>query len=179
MKNLFYKIAGHIFRLSFSEAVCFTSSLDNYAPFRIADSIDEYLFHLSVTESLVTEEDYELIGQFDDDIASIGVFRSTGGNFCFHIAYPNSKDYCAMVTDVSFSVAQVKLPDSLQLGVFYFNNCLMLLYAFSTANLDTLLMHASVIKNGGERDLSFLEKVARVKVLIVACGWSISKAASC
>lgn len=55
---------------------------------------------------------YSEIGQFDDDIASIGIFKNQEGNFHFQIAYPGSIDYCTMCVDSSFREAQVQLPDS-------------------------------------------------------------------
>jgi len=150
MKEVFYAIAGHTFRLSFSEPVCFANRLENYDPFRVAGDVDGYLFHLSVTDGLGANSSFQPIGQFDDDIASIGVFKSAEGSFRFHIAYPGSMDHCIMESDSAFRSAQVILPRDAQFHFFCLNNCLMLLYAFSTANHNTLLMHASVVKNRGE-----------------------------
>lgn len=148
--NLFYQVAGHRFRLSFSDRHLGKDGLSNYAPFLVAEGKGDFLFHLSVVDNLPDEEAYELVGWFDDDIASIRVSKSAQGHFRFHIAYPGNTDYCIMDADTAFRTAQMKLPDSGQYRFFCLNNCLMLLYAFSTARLDTLMMHASVIKNDGE-----------------------------
>lgn len=139
-------IAGHTFRLSFPNKIIEEDSLSNYAPFRV-DMADDWLFHLSVVNTLSEDEKYELVGQFNDDIASIGIYKSEKGNFRFRIAYPGSEDYCTMDVDSLFREAWVQLPNDEQLCFFCLNNCLMLLYAFSTSNLDTLLIHASVVKN--------------------------------
>lgn len=150
MKDIDYNIAEHIFRLSFSEEACFTSRMDNYAPFRMTGYTGRYLFHLCVAGSLSQGIGYSVIGQFEDPIASITILRSESGGFRFLIGYPNSNDYCTMDTDQSFSTAEVVLPKDPQYGFYCLNNCLMLLYAFSTAGQDTVLMHASVIKNAGK-----------------------------
>jgi ABC-type nitrate/sulfonate/bicarbonate transport system, ATPase component len=146
---LFYKVAGHTFRLSFPDTTKYEYSLSNYAPFRISDGEKNTIFHLSITEVLSGKE-YKQVGQFDDDIASIGVYKSVEGNFRFRIAYPGSNDCCTMDADASFAVAQAVLPANEQLRGFCLNNCLMLLYAFATSSLDTVLMHASVIKHNNK-----------------------------
>jgi hypothetical protein len=142
----YYQVAGHVFRLSFSD----NQSIDlaNYEPFCVTD-VDDSLFSLSVVDDLPDRGDYKLVGQFDDDIASIGIFKSKDGNFRFQIAYPNGEDYCTMNADADFHIAEVVLPDNSSYRFFCLNNCLMLLYAFASSQHDTLLMHASVIKNAG------------------------------
>ncbi len=149
-KDFFYQVAGHRFRLSFSNGFLSEEKLSNYRPFLVSDETDDCLFHLSVIEDIPEEYTYEKVGQFDNDIASIGIFKSDGGSFRFRIAYPGSGEYCTMDTDASFVKAQVKLPHVEKYRYFCLNNCVMLLFAFSTARLDTLMMHASVVKNGTE-----------------------------
>ncbi len=149
--NLFYQIAGYCFRLSFSDKYWGVDALSNYAPFRVSGKQgEECLFHLSIVDNLPDEADYKPVGQFDNDIAAIGVSRSEDGSFRFRIAYPGSTNYCTMDIDAAFREARVKLPAGDKVRFFCLNNSLMLLYAFSTANLDTLMMHASVIRNGDE-----------------------------
>lgn len=150
MNNHFYQVAGHSFRLSSSDIYFQEASLTNYAPFQISDNTGKDLFHLSVVRNLSDEDKYNLLGQFDDNIASITIFKSEKSNFRFQIAYPGSKDYCTMDVDSFFSQAKITLPDNPQHKFFCLNNCLMLLYAFATSHLDTLLIHASVIKNNNE-----------------------------
>ena len=138
----YYKVAGHTFRLSFSDEL----PLYNYLPFTAKETGD-CLFHLSVTDTLNSRLRYEEVGRFDDDIASIGIAKSGNGAYRFRIAHPGSSHYCTMDVNSSFREAQAKLPDNKKCRYFCLNNCLMLLYAFATAPLDTVLMHASVIKN--------------------------------
>lgn len=123
--------------------------MSSLAPFCIDRGDGDYLFSLSVEDEIQENEDYKLVGKFDDDIASIHVMKSEAGNFRIQIAPPGCAKYCIMDVDESFRDAKVLFPDNTARQYFYLNNCLMLLYAFSTAGLDTLMMHASVIKNDG------------------------------
>lgn len=149
--DFFYQVAGHCFRLSFSNDYFGKEGLNNYAPFLVSQRQGEgYLFHLSVVDDLPNEDGYNLVGQFDNDTSSIGVFKSDSGAFRFRIALPGRTSFCTMDTDAAFRKAQVTLPSEDRFRFFGLNNCMMLLFAFSTANLDTLMMHASVIKNGAD-----------------------------
>lgn len=150
MENYDYKVAGHAFRLSFENGEFKEDDMTNYAPFRIMEEVGEPLFHLTITTDPLVDNDYKEIGLFDDDIASIGVFKSEAGDLRFQIGYPRSEDYCIMDTDSSFCSAQVQLPVDSKTHFFCLNNCLMLLYAFAAAKFDTVLIHASVIKNNNE-----------------------------
>lgn len=146
--NLVYEVAGHCFRLSFSDNNLEKDSLRNYTPFQSSVELDDCLFHLAVVDNISKSEAYIPIGQFDDDIASICVSKTEGGMFRFHIAHPQSDQYAIMDVDPVFRSAQVQLVGNDVYRFFCINNCLMLLYAFSSANHDTLMLHASVIKNG-------------------------------
>ena len=148
MIDNFYQVAGHQFRLSFSEETL-EDCLGNYAPFRLPEDGDNILFHLLVSDTL-NEKQYEQIGKFDDDIASIRIFKSRDEDYRFRIGYLDSREYCTMDTGEDFHHAEVELPADLQYRFFCLNNCLMLLYAFASAQHNTLLMHASVIKNNGQ-----------------------------
>lgn len=150
MNTFLYQIAGHTVALSFSAKDIDEDALGNYAPFRVKKGADKTLFLLSVIADLPTAENYAPVGRFDDDIASIGVFKSAAGNFRFRITAPGSTAHCTMDVAACFSEARVQLPDDKRFRLFSLNNCLMLLYAFATAKEDTLLMHASVIKRHGE-----------------------------
>lgn len=150
MATHFYQVAGHIFRLTFSDSNFNVACLQNYTPFLVAKSSADCLFHLKVVENLPNVDKTHLIGQFDDDIASIHISKSQEGHFYFQIARPGSTAFCTMESNASFQIAHVQLPIGEQDYYFCLNNCLMLLYAFASAHLHTLLIHASVIKRGEE-----------------------------
>ncbi len=131
--------------------------MSNYSLFFVENG-DEYLFSLSVAGNIFDHNTYKHIGgAFDDDIASISILKSLKGYLRFRIAYPESEEFCTMDVDACFKEAQVQLPNDERHHFFCLNNCLMLLYVFATSNLDTLLIHASVIKND-EQGFVFLGK---------------------
>ncbi len=148
MINTYYRVAGHSFLLSFEEGLNI-EGLHNYAPFRLSAPVD-CLFHLSVTDTLDDETEGEFVGRFDDDIASIIIYKYPNGGFRFLIAYPDTEDYCTMDIDADFKNAHVKFPVNEVYKYFFLDNCLMLLYALSTAQLDTLLIHASIVRKDDE-----------------------------
>lgn len=143
-------VAGHRFRLSFSNMVLKEKELSNLAPFRVEKGSGESVFHLSVVNKLEGNEAFKLVKKFDYDIASIHLLKSESGFFRFHISPPNSTYFCIMEVCDDFRDARVQLFNDKTHIFFSINNCLMLLYAFSTANLNTLLLHASVVKNRGK-----------------------------
>lgn len=152
-----FKVAGHQFRLSLSEKNSEKISIENYIPFTVECNAEDCLFHLIVTDNSNISQEYAFIGNFDNDVASIAVGKNKEGDFRFRLAYPNTDISCTMEVNSFFSKAYVYLPKEVRLHTFFLDNCLMLLYAFATANLDTLLLHASVVENK-EQGFIFLGK---------------------
>lgn len=143
-------VAGHCFRLSFSKGDIEEKSLSNYAPFLVSKTTEEERFHLSVVKSLSNTYNYQIIGQFDDDIASIQISKSENGHFRIKISPPGSDLYSTMDADSAFRTVYLQLPSEVQHRFFCLNNCLMLLYTFSSAPYDTLLLHASVVRRNND-----------------------------
>ncbi|MFV0483268.1 MAG: hypothetical protein ACK5MG_04130 [Bacteroidales bacterium] len=142
----YYTVGEHSFQLTFSKRNAWIDSLSNYIPFRVMDHVGTCLFQLTIVDSLDKNKEFRHVGRFDDDIASIDISKSPCGNFRILLAPPSSSSYGEMYINTEFREAQVSLPSDEQEAVFCLNNCLMLLYAIASAGLDTLLIHASVIK---------------------------------
>ena len=153
--NKVYEVAGHLFALRMAEDRPEWAQLTNYQPFE-TDSAKAPLFTLTVSESQ-EDEPGELVldPETEKGEAVIKVFRTAGG-WKFEMAVCDDYPVCArMLASEDFSAASlVMLSNSLRMRVFAINNSLMLLYAFCTAGLDTLEMHASVVKNDGRGYLS-------------------------
>lgn len=144
--NKSYKVAEHIFRLSYQSWHLSDIDMNNLRPFEInCNYSDSHIFDMQIVEML-DNNNYESIGDFEDDIASIKIFKSAQRNWRFQIAPPKSPFYCIMETDPKFKNSKILLPDDIIAKHFCLNNCLMLLYAFATAKLNTLMIHASAIK---------------------------------
>lgn len=93
------------------------------------------------------------IGTFDCDAAWIQIDSTANNSRIFKIASNAAEKEKAaiLLADPTFSCGKLWLPEKAALGLQYFalNNAVMMLFAFSTAHRDTLLMHASVVCRHG------------------------------
>jgi hypothetical protein len=154
----YYKVAEHTF------TVCMADNekgiaLPSYEPFAVsADGVDELLFALEVDDAFYPLAKGELIGEFDCGAADFGVYRLNDGTYQMLISPPGGQ-YCGLLQaspDFKEAVIATRGEDSLR--TFAVNNALMLMFAFASAGMGTLLVHASVIKNDKEykRAMNFL-----------------------
>lgn len=146
----YYTVAKHTF------AVCIADNeegiaLPSYEPFAmVCDGVDKLLFTLTVDDAFYPSVKGELIGDFDCGAADFGVYRLNDGAYQMLISPPGGQ-YCGLLQaspDFKEAVIATRGEDSLR--TFAVNNALMLMFAFASASMDTLLVHASVIKNGGK-----------------------------
>ena len=160
-----YLVAGHRFALTMADDCPIWERLSNYAPFR-TEPLGEALFHLELldeTEPVVKIPVYTERAE-EEDQPRIEIYRN--GNpadprdfeWIFEMAPIQRMNICArMLVSADFSRALLTVASLKAVGEFSVNNSLMLLYAFRTATLNTLELHASVILNGG-RGYLFLGK---------------------
>ena len=111
------------------------------------------LFRMEVCLGVACDvSDLDEIGQFDCGGAVHGVYQLQDGGYLFSISLPgeNAPLACQMQANADFSICRATLTgDSLSSQRFGLNNALMMAYAFAAAPLDTLLIHASVIRHAG------------------------------
>lgn len=145
MRKLF-SVAEHIFAID-APAERFVLP-DNYAPFEVAEG--EPLFVLRVAdEPYMPEDDYAqvFVDTSDDDMPRIEVYAAAG-KWRFDVSKWKKSPVCLrLCTDQAFSNATLYVEDSD--FRFAIDNAAMLLYAFRTAGLGTLEMHASVVVKDG------------------------------
>ena len=154
-----YQVAGHIFNLSLPEDFPFWDALDAYSPFEVPFS-DHPVFALETALEPFETEGKEKIYDMptEDGETVIKLFRD-GDNWIFSLS-PDARIRTVgqLSADRDFRHGKVFFCSRSKRAVlFSINNALMLLFAFRTAGLGTLEMHASVIKNGG-RAFLFLAK---------------------
>ena len=145
MRKLF-SVAEHIFAIE-ATAEQF-ALLDNYVPFEVAGG--EPLFVLHVAAGAWQETDKYacvFVDSSDDDMPRIEVYAATC-KWRFDVSKRKDSPICLrLCTNVHFSDATLYMEDT---DVrFAIDNAAMLLYAFATADLKTLEMHASVIVKDG------------------------------
>lgn len=147
-KSYYYTVARHTFAIDMpvdEEGIV----LPSYEPFAV-DGAEDLLFKLVVDDTFYPSKKGELIGDFDCGAADFGVYRLQDGTYQMLISPPGG-DYCGLLQATSdFSVATIATRGEDSLRTFAVNNALMLMYAFASAGMGTLLVHASVIKNSGK-----------------------------
>ena len=147
MRN-YYCVAGHLFCLESGAAGCPAPDLSQYAPFAVPGD-GKPIFTLSLVESLPPVEPELLLDQpTEPGETKIKLFRSGECWYCessITSAHPLASK---LLISSDFSSAQLEICTAGE-ALFAVNNALMLLFAFRTAALGTLEMHASVIAHGG------------------------------
>lgn len=153
-----YTVAGHTFALKMSDTTQAWNHIENYAPFETQFDEDSPapVFTLETVRELPElETTLEYKDDADPDETRIELFRAADGRHVAGMAPSGRHPICAhLLMDSDFRHGMLKI-DSY--GKFSLDNSMMLMFAFSTASLMTLEMHASVIVNGG-RGYLFLGK---------------------
>jgi len=156
--TLSYKVAEHVFRLTMPDGIGIWKYLGQYEPF-VTESAEDPLFSMELVEEIPAGEREKVFdAPTEDGQTVIRMFRQ-GEDWFIEMAPDHNvpvKAYLLATPD--FRTAKIQLTTR-KVGdaLFAINNSLMLLYAFTTATLGTLEMHASVISNAGRAYL-FLGK---------------------
>lgn len=152
-----YRVAGHRFSLTMADDSPLWGRLGNYAPFRV-EGRDEPLFSLELLEKMAPVEKVPVYTEKADepDQPRIEIFRNGNpddprGEWIFEMAPVQRMNICSrMIVLEDFSRAQLAVSNLESLGRFAVDNALMLLFAFRTAPLQTLELHASVVLHAGK-----------------------------
>ena len=149
-------VADHRFRILIPDD--FALGLDNYAPFAV-EAEGEPLFTLELAPEPAPEPPHaELVIDQGAEPGEtvISLWRTPGGWLVKMAPSPGRPTSGLLVLNKDFlhSTLYVLRPSEAE---FALNNSLMLQYAFATATLGTLEMHASTVVNGGRAYL-FLAK---------------------
>lgn len=144
----YYRVAEHFFSIEAPTEMF--APLTNYDPFRVWDTPSEMCFQLSIGIEPIDMEQREHVftDTSDEDLPRIEVYRIKQ-NWLFCIAISKDAPVCSrLLTTPDFRQAWLEIDT--QMSHFAINNAAMLLYAFSTANLYTLEMHAAVAVRQGK-----------------------------
>ena len=142
----YYRVAGLDFSIT-AEAEPL-ALLTNYAPFSIdAPYACDLLFDLRIGDAGTVQAEPVFTDTSDDDMPRIEILRQTGagpGDWLFRIAASKAGEVCMLIrTSADFRQAVLQPMPGCDLR-FAIDNAAMLLYAFTTAGLGVLEMHASV-----------------------------------
>lgn len=164
-----YKVAGHRFRFCLPDSPALWQSIEHqYNPFiegepEVIDGLPaedgDLIFTLTYVEEIPDGERKCVYDMPTEDGETVVKLYRQGADWIFE----STPDHRLPINSVvwaseDFREARLHLATRrITDAVFGINNAAMLLYAFSTATLDTIEMHASVIENGGKAYL-FLGK---------------------
>ncbi len=149
MNLTYYRIAGHVFSVSFPVDTEISYMLPSFEPFRFEYREKEpVLFTINFVWGVKNKVNGTKLTAFEWEGAECSIYRDAG---CYEVlVYPNNETApYAMYISKDFSTAQAQLHGIISADAFVANNFLMMLYAFSSASRDTLMFHASVIRKEG------------------------------
>ena len=153
MAQKYYYVAEHCFAVQTSNDVLM-SLMTNYEPFVTTEGElhNNAIFVLHIEQNGLLQENTRLsyahifTDNSEKDMPRIEVYKNNEGNCLFRISMIADSPICCEVTsNASFSEAQLHIAHDCQDTHFCIDNALMLLYAFRTAPLKTLEMHAAVV----------------------------------
>ena len=147
----YYKVAWHIFSVTMSEDDPLWNQIGQYDPFKVEPDGDNELFSLNLVDSLPDlEKEPFLVGEPEPGMSRIDAFTS-GKTFVFEMAPLADLPIVGVLhVDADFKEGKLLCKGNSRSRLFSFNNSLMVLFAFSTASLGTLMMHSSVTVHEGK-----------------------------
>ena len=157
----YFKVAEHIFSLTMPDSCTLWPRLTQYEPFELETPAGKVLFGMELVRDMFdASAPRELVydAPTEDGQTVIRLYRD-GDGWSFDMSPDKSIECKAhMRTNQDFTSARLYLDNRrVSDAMFAINNGLMLLYAFCSAPLGTLEMHASMTGNSGKAFL-FLAK---------------------
>lgn len=152
MKDNLYRVAELDMQIQFAESATNDERLiESFEPFRVSAPKGSILFHLTVDDSTrpYPKEKRERIRNFDTGSGHTLVDKLDNGGYQFIIRDIYDADCALVITNADFSECLCALNGSMNMRRFGLNNTMMLIYAFSSCPYDTLMLHASLVRQNG------------------------------
>ncbi len=144
-----YRIAGHLVRLNYAMGHDVLDLLPSFIPFALPETCvgETPMLSVEISNSFDFSVWGNEIGKFDCGGNMYDVYQLSGGQYQF-VVHSGDGEVCAiMQSSIDFKHCQVAVKASVSaLRSYGLNSCLMIAYAFSSVNRQTLLVHASVIR---------------------------------
>lgn len=123
--------------------------LPSFAPFSTEAFKEDLFFQLTVDDQLrpVSKEERKHIRNFDTGNGDTIVDKLEDGGYQYIIKDIKGADCCLLITNKDFSDCRCALNGNYNMRSFGLNNALMLIFAFAGAHKQTLLIHASLVRN--------------------------------
>lgn len=152
METYYFRIAELNIRINFQNSdVNGMHLLPSFMPFAVESNGDDLFFQLTVDDTLKTvpQNQRKRIRVFDTGNGDTAVDRLENGGYQYIIKDLNNADCCLLQTNKDFSDCRCALNGQHNMRKFGLNNALMLIFAFAGARKQTLLIHASLVRNNG------------------------------
>lgn len=143
-----FKIADHHIRIIFNESEYNDMRLlPSFEPFKSKND-DELFFELTVDDNLqpIAKSRRERIRKFDTGNGETVVDLVDDGGYQYIIKDINGRECCLLQSNKSFTHCECALKGTYNMRSFGLNNALMLIFAFAGSYHDTLLIHASLVR---------------------------------
>lgn len=139
MKEIYYKVADHVFAIETGGNENVVCSLRQYEPF-VTDPTEAIVFRLRLNTTPLDTETFTMEMQQDDEGQSI-LAGHLDGKPCFQF-FLHEQLKAVLVSSADYRQGELYSDD---FNLFGINNALMVMYALSTANRQTALFHSSVV----------------------------------
>ncbi|MCR5129973.1 MAG: hypothetical protein K6C10_00730 [Prevotella sp.] len=165
MSTHYFSIAEHLIRIDFenssldkvpkSRPAYFQNDLrllPSFGPFKADEVEDKQLFfHLTVDDSMTPtpKNERERIRKFDTGNGETVVDLVSDGGYQYIIKDINGNECCLLRSNKNFDECRCALKGNYNMRSFGLNNALMLIFAFAGSRKDTLLIHASLVRQNG------------------------------
>ena len=144
MKELYYKVAEHVFSLDMGTKGNLLCDLRQYEPF-VTDPTEDVVFSLQIVDVPFSTEGFkDEMHQEEEGQEIIAGHLPTGEPYFEFVM--NGKRSAVLICSQDYQKARLSLEEYPQFGV---NNALMVMYALATANKRTALFHSSVVSYQG------------------------------
>ncbi len=151
MKEIYYKVAEHVFALEMGGNENVMLNLRQYDPF-VTDPTENVLFRIQVCSEPLETDGFELEWKQEDEGQHI-LAGHLGEKPCYQF-FLHNRLMSVMVCSTDYKRAEVFAERNNPFGI---NNALMVMYALATSDKHTALFHSSVVSYKG-RAYMFLGK---------------------
>lgn len=147
-----FRVAEHDIRIIFKDSdKNGMHLLPSFEPFRAKNDGQNLFFHLTIDDTLrpIPKAQRERIRTFDTGNGDTVVDQTADGGYQYIIKDLRGHECCLLIANKDFSECHCALNGSYNMRKFGLNNALMLIFAFAGSQQDTLLIHASLVRQNG------------------------------
>ena len=145
-----FRVAELSIRIAFAESEKNNIKLlPSFLPFSAEVSNNDLFFQLTVDDSIkpISKEQRRTIRNFDTGNGDTVVDKLEDGGYQYIIKDITGAECCLLITNKDFTNCSCALNGNYNMRSFGLNNALMLIFAFAGAHKQTLLIHASLVRN--------------------------------